>query len=53
MTNWTPQQLSPRGPVYLAIADALGGDVNGGLLKPGQRLPTHRELARLLGTAII
>jgi len=53
MTTWNPQQLSPRGPVYLAIADALAGDVNGGLLKPGQRLPTHRELARLLGVNVV
>jgi len=53
MTNWTPQHLSPRGAVYIAIADALAGDVNGGRLQPGERLPTHRELARRLGVNVV
>ena len=53
MTNWKPEHLSPRGPVYLAIADALAADVHGGRLKPGERLPTHRALARSLGVNVV
>ena len=53
MTTWTPTNLSPRGPVYLAIADALGRDLDGGLLSPGERLPTHRELARRIGVNVV
>jgi len=53
MTAWTPRDLSPRGPVYLAIADALARDLEEGLLAPGERLPTHRALARDLGVNVV
>jgi len=46
-------RLSPRGPVYLAIADALGAAVGAGELVPGERLPTHRALARELGVNVV
>ena len=39
---WQPHKLSPRGPVYLAIADALAADLEAGRVKPSERLPTHR-----------
>jgi len=52
-TSWVPLELSPRGPVYLAIADALARDLERGLLAPGERLPTHRALARLLGVNVV
>jgi DNA-binding transcriptional MocR family regulator len=44
MTNWIPE-LDPAQPRYLAIADALAADIVAGRLKPGDRLPTHRDLA--------
>jgi DNA-binding transcriptional MocR family regulator len=50
---WRPHKLSPRGPVYLAIADALAADLEAGRLKPGERLPTHRDLARALGVNVV
>jgi DNA-binding transcriptional MocR family regulator len=50
---WKPRKLSPRGPVYLAIADALGAAVTAGELAPGERLPTHRALARELGVNVV
>ncbi|NOT31156.1 MAG: GntR family transcriptional regulator, partial [Planctomycetes bacterium] len=50
---WRPHKLSPRGPVYLAIADALAADLEAARLKPGERLPTHRELARVLGVNVV
>lgn len=45
MTTWLPD-IAPRpGPRYLAIADTLATDIAAGRLKPGERLPTHRDLA--------
>ena len=39
--------------MYQAIADALSEDVEEGRLKPGERLPTHRELAKELGVNVV
>jgi DNA-binding transcriptional MocR family regulator len=50
---WNPHKLSPRGPVYLAIADALATDLEAERVKPGERLPTHRSLARTLGVNVV
>jgi DNA-binding transcriptional MocR family regulator len=47
--SWTPRAFGDDSPVYLAIADAIAEDVASGRLRPGTRLPTHRELATLLG----
>src|SRR5262245_29666505 len=52
-TMWKPHKLSPRGPVYLAIADALAVDLEAERVQPGERLPTHRELARVLGVNVV
>ncbi|MBO1318502.1 aminotransferase-like domain-containing protein [Acanthopleuribacter pedis] len=51
MTIWTPT-LQDNTPRYLALADALARDLATGRLRPGDRLPTHRELADLLGVTI-
>ena len=51
MTNWTPN-LDPQLPRYLAIAQAIAADLESGRLSPGDRLPTHRELAWQLGAAL-
>ncbi|MGH6908465.1 MAG: GntR family transcriptional regulator, partial [Aestuariivirga sp.] len=48
MTIWTPQ-LAPDRPRYAAIAEAMRSDLLSGVLKPGDRLPTHRDLAYRLG----
>ena len=48
MTNWLPQ-LSPNRPRYAAIAEAMRSDLLSGVLKPGDQLPTHRDLAYRLG----
>lgn len=53
LTSWMPENVSPRGPVYIAIADALAHDVQVGLLEAGQRLPTHRDLARRMGLNVV
>jgi DNA-binding transcriptional MocR family regulator len=48
MTNWIPE-LPVDLPRYLAIAAAIKADLLRGVLKPGDRLPTHRDLAYRLG----
>lgn len=52
MTIWLPDLSSHRGPRYLAIADALATDIRSSRLAPGDRLPTHRELAYQLGVTV-
>jgi len=52
MTSWAPEIRQRRGPRYLAIADALADDAGAGRLRPGTRLPTHRELADRLGLTV-
>ena len=49
MADWIPD-LSRRGaPRYLAIADAIAGDIEAGRLSPSDRLPPQRILAAVLG----
>lgn len=52
MTNWQPDIENRDGPRYLALADALSDDMTAGRLKPGDRLPTHRDLAWRLGVTV-
>jgi len=42
---WLPDLQTHNGPRYLAIADALAGDVAEGKIAPGTRLPPQRDLA--------
>ncbi len=51
MTIWTPV-LDRSKPLYLAIADAIARDVEGGTLAQGSRLPPQRELAWKLGVTL-
>jgi DNA-binding transcriptional MocR family regulator len=52
MTIWRPSIDGHDGPRYLAIADALARAVDRGELAPGDRLPTHRDLASGLGLTV-
>lgn len=52
MTMWTPALPRNAPSKYRALLDALQRDVHTGLLQPGERLPTQRELAKRLGLAI-
>lgn len=45
MSIWMPTLADRSGPLYRAIVDALAEDIGTGVLAPGARLPTHRELA--------
>ncbi|WP_421695681.1 PLP-dependent aminotransferase family protein [Aestuariivirga sp.] len=42
---WSPQIDCSAGRLYVALAEALADDIAAGRLVPGERLPTHRELA--------
>jgi DNA-binding transcriptional MocR family regulator len=52
MTIWLPLLSSDAEPKYQALVDALDRDIGTGVLPPGTRLPTQRELASRLGVAI-
>lgn len=49
MQSWLDHLADRPGPKYLAIADAIDHAVRTGALRPGERLPPQRELARELG----
>jgi DNA-binding transcriptional MocR family regulator len=51
MTIWLPT-LDRSKPLYLAIADAISADVEGGSLAKGDRLPPQRDLAWKLGVTL-
>ena len=52
MTIWDPDLSSQPEPKYQALLDALDRDIQAGVLPPGTRLPTQRDLATRLGVAI-
>lgn len=55
MTNesrWVPKIADRAGPRHAAIAEAIADDVASGALKPGDRLPTHRDLAEWLQVSV-
>lgn len=47
--DWIPTLKGRAGPAYEGIVEALGADIAAGRLHRGERLPTHRALARALG----
>jgi DNA-binding transcriptional MocR family regulator len=49
---WEPGPLQRGRPTYVALADTIAADVARGRLRPGDRLPTHRALARTLGVTV-
>lgn len=49
---WDPDIEDTGGPAFQRIADAIAADIASGRLKRGERLPTQRALANLLGVAI-
>ncbi|MEQ8391696.1 MAG: PLP-dependent aminotransferase family protein [Thalassospira sp.] len=52
MTIWIPKLDDAGGPVYRQIAQTISKAVKDGSLKPGDRLPTHRDLAYQLGVTV-
>jgi DNA-binding transcriptional MocR family regulator len=49
---WSPRQLSSKGARYLAVVQALEQDIGDRRLCAGDRLPPHRELAKLLNLSV-
>lgn len=49
---WSPRLNPDVEPKYQALVDALHQDIEAGILAPGTRLPTQRELSSRLGIAI-
>jgi DNA-binding transcriptional MocR family regulator len=49
MIDWIPTRAATGKPLYLAIAEAIAGDIRKGLLAQGDRLPPQRRLAAGLG----
>lgn len=45
---WIPDINRSNKPKYIAIAEALESDIGSGRMKPGEKLPTHRDLADAL-----
>ncbi|MDQ3803207.1 MAG: PLP-dependent aminotransferase family protein [Acidobacteriota bacterium] len=52
MTIWSPDLSRYGGPRYVAIVEAIAEGVEHGRLKPGDQMPTHRDLANRLGVTI-
>ena len=52
MTIWIPTLPDGVQNKYEAIAEAIGADIASEVLKPGQKLPTQRELAKRLSVTI-
>ena len=49
---WRPRIDRKSGPLYLALADAIAGDIQAGRLRSGERLPPQRDLADALGVNV-
>src|SRR4051794_39422134 len=49
---WLPERSALANPLYKSLAARLADDVRAGKLRPGERLPTHRELAEHLGVTV-
>lgn len=49
---WPPNVSTGPGPVYGRVADAIAAAIKAGVLKPGSRLPSHRDMAYQLGVAV-
>jgi DNA-binding transcriptional MocR family regulator len=52
MTIRLPPRGQRSGPIYQAIADQIGREIESGRMKPGMQLPTQRSLARQLGVTL-
>ncbi|HEY9164521.1 MAG TPA: PLP-dependent aminotransferase family protein [Magnetovibrio sp.] len=52
MTIYTPNLDGRNGPKYRIIAEAMAEDIRRGVLAPGTKLPTHRDLAYRVGVTV-
>ncbi len=52
MTIWPPSSGTLKRPAYRSLAQSLVDAIETGELQPGDRLPTHRDLAYRLGLSV-
>jgi len=52
MTIWPPAPGSLQRPVYKSLVQVIEAAIDVGDLKPGEMLPTHRQLAFELGVSV-
>lgn len=45
MTNWRPDPSTLKRPAYRSLTQAVEAAIQNGTLKPGDRMPTQRQLA--------
>jgi DNA-binding transcriptional MocR family regulator len=50
--GWNPRLKPSRAPRYAALLEALAADIGAGVLRPGDRLPPQRILARSTGLSL-
>lgn len=46
---WNPKIIDADKVSYVAISDAIERNVQFGVLKPGERMPPQRSLAKIIG----
>ena len=49
---WNLKIIDTNKSLYIALADALERDIRAGVLQPGDRLPSHRDLAKSVGVTV-
>ncbi|NND42773.1 MAG: PLP-dependent aminotransferase family protein [Silicimonas sp.] len=52
MKSWLPDKSALKRPRYRSLMEAIEDAIEDGRLHPGDRLPTHRELAFHLGLSV-
>jgi DNA-binding transcriptional MocR family regulator len=52
MESWLPEKDALKRPRYRSLMEAIEKAIDDGMLQPGDRLPTHRELSYQLGLSV-
>jgi DNA-binding transcriptional MocR family regulator len=52
MTQWLPKLERRKREIYLELAEKIAAAVRSGELKPGEQLPTQRDMAEKLGITV-
>ena len=52
MTDWIPTLERRKREIYLELAEKMAEAIRSGDLKPGEQLPTQRDMAEKLGITV-
>ena len=52
MTEWVPTLERRKREIYLELAEKMAAAIRSGELKPGEQLPTQRDMADKLGITV-